>query len=122
MRLNRSQLIIAALAGTISATACSRNTVETAGGDVALSDATSVVIDNQGLADMTIYVLEGGTIRRRLGIAGAARKTRLSIPSALVGNGRDLQFLADPIAGRGNSVSRRIFVVPGDQVSLTLLP
>lgn len=123
MRPNRSRLIIAALA-ILSATAaaCARNTVQTAGGDVALADSTSVVIDNQGIADMTIYVLEAGSVRRRLGVAGAARRTRLGIPRALVGNGRDLQFLADPVAARGNSISRRIFVVPGDQVSLTILP
>lgn len=123
MRSRRLYVIVAALVGLSAiATACARNTVQTAGGDVALADSTSVIIDNQGLVDMTIYVLEAGSVRRRLGVAGAVQRTRLSIPRGLVGNGRDLQFLADPIAARGNSISRRIYVVPGDQVSLTILP
>lgn len=120
----RAALTIAAFVTLAGApTACAgRNTAETADGQVALDGSASVVVDNQGLYDMTIYVLEGGSVRRRLGIAGAARRTQLSIPRALVGNGRELQFLADPIAGRGNSISRRIFVDPGDQVGLTILP
>jgi predicted small secreted protein len=123
MRSRPVHLIVAALVILACVgTACARNTVQTAGGDVALADSTSVVIDNQGLTDMTIYVLEAGSVRRRLGVAGAVQRTRLSIPRGLVGNGRDLQFLADPIAARGNSISRRIYVVPGDQVSLTILP
>lgn len=123
MRHYRAAVIIAAFA-TLSGifTACTRNTVQTAEGEVALDGSASVVIDNQSVYDMTIYVLEAGSVRRRLGIAGAARKTQLSIPRALVGNGRELQFLADPIAARGNSVSRRIFVDPGDQVGLTIFP
>lgn len=123
MRQYRSAFIIAAfatLSGTV--TACARGTVQTAEGEVALADAASVVVDNQGLYDMTIYVLEAGSVRRRLGIAGAARRTQLSIPRALVGNGREVQFLADPIASRGNSVSQRIFVEPGDRVELTIHP
>lgn len=124
MRQYRAAFIIAAfatLSGAITACA-SGNTVQTAEGDVALDGSASVMVDNQGVNDMTIYVLEGGSVRRRLGIAGAARTTQLSIPRALVGNGRELQFLADPIASRGNSVSRRMFVDPGDQVRLTILP
>jgi hypothetical protein len=121
----RSRGIIIAVLVTLSATAtaCARSSAaRSASGSAALADSTSVVIDNQGVVDMTIYVLEAGSVRRRLGIAGAARRTRLSIPRMLVGNGRDLQFLADPIAARGNSISHRIFVVPGDQVNLTILP
>jgi hypothetical protein len=86
------------------------------------ADNTSIVVTNQGYNDMTIYVLEGGSVRRRLGIASAAQKTTLRIPVTLVGNGRELQFLADPIAGRQASVSQRIYVAPGDQVGLTILP
>jgi hypothetical protein len=115
--------IIAALAmASATAAACAGRTVETADGEVALADSTSVVVNNQSTTDMTIYVLEGGSSRRRLGTAKAVSRTRIAIPALLVGNGRDLQFLADPFAGRGNSVSQRIFVAPGDRVELTVLP
>jgi hypothetical protein len=116
-------LTIAALAIVSMATAaCGARQVETAGGDVALADSTSIIVNNQGLLDMTMYVLEGGSLRRRLGTANGLTRTRIAIPRSLVGNGRDLQFLADPIGARGNSVSQRIFVSPGDQVGLTILP
>lgn len=112
--------LIFAIVGTT--TACGSRTVETAAGDVALPDsATFLVVDNQGLPDMTIYLLEGGAVRRRLGTATGLSKTRIPISSTIVGNGRELQFLADPIAGRGNSVSRRIFVRRGDEVMLTII-
>jgi hypothetical protein len=122
MRQTRVLTIAALAMASAAAAACGARDVQTAAGDVALADSTSVVVDNQALTDMTIYVLEGGSMRRRLGTANAVSKTRIAIPRTLVGNGRDLQFLADPFAGRGNSVSQRIFVSPGDQVGLTILP
>jgi hypothetical protein len=112
---------IAALALITAATAaCGRKQVETTAGGAVRADSTSIVVDNQALYDMTIYVLEGST-RRRLGTANSVSTTRLDIPRVVVGNGRDLQFLADPFAGRGNSVSQRIHVRPGDQVSMTII-
>lgn len=121
--MRQTGVMIAALAMvSAAAAACGGRAVRTAAGDVALADSTSVVVDNQGFTDMTIYVLEGGSVRRRLGRANGLTKTRIAIPRTLVGNGRDLQFLADPFAGRGSSVSQRIFVSPGDEVGLTILP
>lgn len=117
---NLSRLGLVTLALGV-ATACARKPNDSAP-LAALTDSTSLTIDNQGYVDMTIYVLEGGASRRRLGIASAAQRTTLPIPRTLIGNGRDLQFLADPIAGRGNVVSRRIYVAPGDRIGLTLLP
>jgi hypothetical protein len=122
MRQKRVFIIAALAVASATASACAGRTVETAGGEVALADSTSVVVNNQGTNDMTIYVLEGGSSRRRLGTANALSSTRIAIPPLLVGNGRDLQFLADPFAGRGNSISQRIFVAPGDKVHLTILP
>jgi hypothetical protein len=95
--------------------------MQTSAGDVAPDSATAVIVDNQGLLDMTIYLLEGGSVRRRLGTASGLRKTRIPISSTIVGNGRELQFVADPIASRGNSVSQRIFVRRGDEVMLTIM-
>jgi hypothetical protein len=121
MRQARAFMIVALAMVSAAAAACAGRVEETAAGDVALADSTSVIVDNQALNDMTIYVVEGSS-RRRLGTATAVSKTQIRIPRTLVGNGRDLQFLADPFAGRGNTVSQRIFVQPGDQVKLTILP
>ena len=123
--MRQTRVLIIAVLATMAAAACATRQVErTAGGEVALADTTAstMVVDNQGFFDMTIYVLEGGSVRRRLGTATGSSKTRITIPRTLVGSGRDLQFLADPIGGRRNSVSQRIFVRPGDQVVLTILP
>jgi hypothetical protein len=116
------KLAIAAFA-IVSATtaACGGRDVETSAGEVALADAAHLVVDNQGFLDMTIYVLEGSA-RRRLGTATGGTRSRILIPPSVIGNGRDLQFLADPIGGRRNSVSQRIFVTPGEEVRLTILP
>ena len=120
-RMGRSRILSIAVFALISAgaAACGRKQVETAPGAV-VADSSSIVVENRGLYDMTIYVIEGST-RRRLGNATAVSTTRLPIPRNVVGTGRELQFLADPFAGRGNSVSERIYVRPGDQVSLTII-
>jgi hypothetical protein len=121
--MRQARVLYAVLLATIAATtaACGSRRVQTSNGNVALVDSSTVlVVDNQGLLDMTIYLLEGGSVRRRLGSASGLTRTRLPISSTIVGNGRELQFVADPIAGRGNAVSRRIFVRRGDEVILTI--
>lgn len=94
-------------------------------GSVPLGDSgepATVRVDNRGYVDMTIYTLEGGTIRRRLGVASAVGSATFTIPASLVGQGREVQFLADPIGGARTSVSRRIFVRPGEEVRLMITP
>ena len=115
----RQILVIIALA-TVSATgACRPRNVNSAATEV--SEATSLVIDNQRTLDMAIYVVEGAT-RRRLGTAGSLTKTKIAIPRSLVGKGREMQFVADPVGGTRSGYSQRIFVQPGDEVALTIRP
>lgn len=121
MRQTRA-FMFAVFAMLSGAAACSARDIETSAGEVALEDSAFVVVDNRNLNDFTIYILEGGTARRRLGRANALQTTRIPIPRSLIGNGRDLQFLADPFAASGNAVSQRIFVRPGDAVQLSILP
>ncbi len=77
-------------------------------------------IQNRGTSDMTIYILEGSA-RIRLGTANGNSTAKLAIPHSIVGGGRELQFLADPIGSRRTTVSERIFVRPGDTVVLTIM-
>jgi hypothetical protein len=119
MPRNRMLTIAALALISVGAAACGRKQVDTAPGAM-LADSSSIVIENRALYDMTIYVLEGST-RRRLGTAASVSTTRLPIPRNVIGTGRDLQFLADPFAGRGNSVSERIYVRPGEQVTMTII-
>ena len=82
---------------------------------------TSVRVENQGFADMTIYAIRSGQ-RVRLGIATGSSTTVFTIPSNLIFGATPLRFLADPIGGRGTPVSDEITVQPGDQVRLTIPP
>lgn len=82
---------------------------------------TTVVVDNQGILDMTIYVLRGSQ-RVRLGIAGGLRKTRLTIPSGILMAATSLRFLADPIGGNRSPVSEEIAISEGDEIGLRIPP
>jgi hypothetical protein len=92
------------------------------GSDTAAQNApTTLVVDNQGFVDMTVYVLRSSQ-RLRLGLANGNRKTTLTIPPSLLGGITTLRFIADPIGGSRPSVSEEISVVPGDTVGLTIPP
>lgn len=84
-------------------------------------ERTVLQVENRSFADMTIYVIEGGA-RRRLGTATGGVTTELTIPATLIYGGRDLQFLADPIGSSRTAVSDRIFVRPGERVTLMIPP
>jgi hypothetical protein len=83
--------------------------------------AATVEVQNQGFADMTIYVLSQGA-RVRLGLAVGHSTSRFPIPAYLLRGGRPVRFLADPIGGSGEPVSEEISVDPGETVDLTIPP
>jgi hypothetical protein len=82
-------------------------------------EGATLVVDNRAFTDMTVYVVEGSS-RRRLGFAPGNTTTEMAIPSTLMN--RDLQLLADPLGSNRTSVSNRLFVVPGQVVTLTIPP
>lgn len=82
---------------------------------------TTVRVENQGFADMTIYLLRGGA-RIRLGMVNGNSTTTLRIPQQFVFGVTGLQFLADPVGGNRTPVSSEIQVSPGDQVRLIIPP
>ncbi len=85
------------------------------------SEATTLLVENQGYFDMTIYVLRSSQ-RIRLGTAGGSKSSRFTIPSNLIAGIGVLTFLADPIGSSRTSVSEQIMVSPGDQIVLTIPP
>jgi len=91
-------------------------------GSVATPERTVIEVDNRAFTDMTVYVIEGVGARRRLGLANGASTTSFTIPASLVGNGRELTFLVDPIGSDRTALSNRIFVTPGQRVTLTIPP
>jgi hypothetical protein len=79
------------------------------------SGKTRVRVENQNLADMTIYVYRGSQ-RMRLGRASANTTTNLEIPSSMVSGVTELRFQAEPLGNQRGIVSQPIPVSPGDLV------
>jgi hypothetical protein len=85
------------------------------------SGATTVVVDNQNLNEMTIYAYQG-TQRMRLGRAKSQGLTQLKIPSSIVNGIVQMRFLAEPMVTGGQRayLSEMIPVQPGDQVDFLI--
>jgi hypothetical protein len=83
--------------------------------------ATTVVVDNQNLNEMTIYAYQG-TQRMRLGRAKSQGLTELRIPPSIVNGVVQIRFLAEPLVtgGRRAYLSQMIPVQPGDQVDFLI--
>jgi hypothetical protein len=80
-------------------------------------------VENQAWMDMTIYVVETGSgSRRRLGMVGATSGTNMRIPESVVGTGRALRFVADPIGNQQTASSFEMYVRPGQRVTITIPP
>lgn len=84
-------------------------------------EATTVVVDNRALLDMTIYVIRGGQ-QLRLGIANGLSKTRLTLPSGIVTGATTIRFRADPIGSSRAPVSEEINVSEGEEIELMIPP
>ena len=106
------------LAACLVTTACASSGYNTKAG---AREPTTVVVDNQALLDMTIYVVRGAQ-RVRLGTATGLSKTRLTIPQGIVAGATTLRFLADPIGGNRQPVSEEVNVGEGDEIGLRIPP
>lgn len=82
---------------------------------------TTLTVRNDNYLDHNIYLIVG-TDRIRIGTARGLTTTRFTIPRQYLFGVSVLQFLADPIGGRANSISERISVSPGDEVELVIRP
>ena len=109
-------LLIAAVCATVPACASSGTNASASEREV-----TTVVVDNQALLDMTIYVLRGAQ-RIRLGVAPGLNKTRLTIPSGIVSGATSIRFLADPIGSNRTPISEEVTIGEGDEIGLRIPP
>jgi hypothetical protein len=106
------------LAACLGITACASSGTNAA---AATEEPTTVVVDNQALMDMTIYVYRGSQ-RLRLGLATGVSKTRFTIPRGIVQGITTLRFQADPIGSSRAPISEQITVNEGDEVGLRIPP
>jgi len=86
-----------------------------ASGGSTTNGRTRVRVENQNLAEMTIYVYRGSQ-RMRLGRASANGVTNLDIPSSMVSGVTELRFQAEPLGNQRGIISQPIPVSPGDLV------
>jgi hypothetical protein len=81
---------------------------------------TRVRVENQNLAEMTVYVYRGSQ-RLRLGRVAANGVTNLNIPSSIVAGGMtQVRFFAEPLGSSRGILSEVISVSPGDRVDFTI--
>ena len=86
------------------------------------AERTTLFIRNNSWSDMTIFVLYSGGSRQRLGLVNGNSSATFRIPSGVVGMGRDLRFMADPVGSSNTAQSFNMFVRPGEEVRLTIPP
>jgi hypothetical protein len=82
-------------------------------------ERTMVTVQNQSWLDMTMFVLYSSA-RQRLGTVSGNSQGTFRIPENMVGLGRSLRFMADPVGSSNTAQSFEIFVQPGDHVRLTI--
>lgn len=100
--------------------ACARSTAMSNTED---GRTTVLRVENQGFADMNIFVLAEGATRRRIGTAIGKSNANFPLPDNLIGRGvRALRFVAAPIATPRGEISEEILVTPGDTVVLIIPP
>ena len=115
---HRSVRVFALLFATLLLADCA----SARGGAVVDGESATLRVQNRAYTDMTIYVVLGGADRRRLGVASSVGTSTMNIPASIIGDGRELQFLADPVGARGSATTRRIWVYPGEEVTLEIPP
>ena len=96
-----------------------------AGGETDSSDfgdSAMVEVRNQSTSDMRIYVVTEAGQRTRIGYVSGNSTATLRIPPIIVGNGRQVRFEADPLAGRSTASSFSHYVRAGETITITIPP
>jgi len=115
MRALRTMAMVAALSATAVAGCVSRS-------KTAPEEApTYVRVENQALADATVYVWQSSA-RVRLGVVNSMSTQTLRIPSSQILGPTPLRFQLDFLAGNRTPLTESITVVPGDTVVLQVPP
>lgn len=115
--MRASSIVLVALT---AAAACGRSASSGLPGP---EERTFLRVDNQGFADMNIFVLPESSTRQRLGTAIGKSNQLFILPQNVVRSGvRSLRFIAAPIATTRGEVTDQILVTPGDTVVLVIPP
>jgi hypothetical protein len=104
---------VLAASSCISSKSGSSNAPASWSGDIALQ------VVNHHWLDVTIYVLHDGQLTR-VGVAGGSASTDMTLPSRLVGVGRELRLYGDPIGSPERAITEVITVQPGQSIEWLL--
>lgn len=85
----------------------------------AAEEATTVRVENNAWADMTVYAIADGQ-RVRLGSVTGNTTRVLRIPARVIGLGRNISFMADPVGSDRAATSFQLFVWPGEEITITI--
>jgi hypothetical protein len=116
----RSLAIAAAVVAAVGSTGCASG----AGGmflddEPATREHTTLTVDNNNWAQVTIYVVRSG-MRTRLGQVGAMKSETFRLHPTLVSGTGEMHIVARPLASRHAFTSQRVIVSPGQRIELRL--
>jgi hypothetical protein len=107
------------LTGLIIA-ACAGGNVEKGAQPAPSEESIRVNVRNDAFQDATIYLLQTGAARRRLGTVGSLSNETFTLPRYLTTGVTELRFVVDYIGRRNGAVSETILATPGDEIQLTI--
>ena len=76
-------------------------------------------VTNHNFLDVTIYVLHNGQ-RTRVGTVTGSSSQVFYLPARLLGLGREIQLLGDPIGSTDFAVTETLIIQPGQYIEWTL--
>jgi hypothetical protein len=76
-------------------------------------------VTNHHYLDITIYAIHDGQ-RTRLGVAGGSARTKIVVPSRVLGVGREVRLYGDPIGSPERAITEVIIVQPGQFIEWLL--
>lgn len=86
------------------------------------AQATTLQIRNQSWLQMNIYVVVAGSQRIRVGSVNGNSTTNIQLPEHVVGMGREVSFIADPVGSSQTAQSFDMYVRKGERITLTIPP
>lgn len=107
-------LILAACAGSSTSSEGAAPAPAADSGAAGASSGMQVVIDNQNINDVNVYLIGSGGGRVLVGKVASGKKTTLTIPQSVTPASARVTLVADPGAG-GQPISTPPTVVPGGQ-------
>jgi hypothetical protein len=117
MMFSVSRVLLLLLVALVAAACAARGDAVASG-----PEGARLRVENRSWSDVRVYAVTTAGQRIRIGNVTGSSTATLGIPASVVGGGSDLVFQVDPVGSRATASSFRIFVRPGDNVTITIPP